>query len=69
MEYTKDVIFDVKYTNDISTVKLKRKRVIKKIIGLINQNRFVTIVMIGLISLIVVDILLVNTFMNLLIGF
>ena len=65
MEYTKDITYNVKYSRNLGTLNLKRKRILNKIIEFIKENKFITIILVSITLLTVIDIVLVNAFMNL----
>ncbi len=67
MEYTKDVIFNVNYKDKISTIRLGDKRKASKIFRIIKDNKFIISILSALVILIAMDIVLVNTFFNLII--
>ena len=64
MEYTKDVIYNVKYSKIFGILNLKRKGIFNKIKKIIIENKFITTVIISIAILTVIDIALVNAFMN-----
>ena len=63
MEYTKDIIFSVKYNEEKDCLELKNSGKIEKIHNLIKRNKAITIVST---CLIIWDIILINNFINLL---
>lgn len=69
MEYTKDVIFNVQYNDNIEVIRLKKVGIKNKLFNIIKDNKFISSIFISLVILIAIDIMLVNTFMNLLITF
>lgn len=67
MEYTKDVIFNVRYGQGVQNVKLKERKYIRNLINIYNNNKFI-INTLGLTTiLVVIDIWMVSSFINLLI--
>ena len=69
MDYTKDVIFNVQYRDNIGVIRLKKERIKDKLFKIIKNNKFVVCIFTSLVILIAIDIILVNTFMNLLTTF
>lgn len=69
MEYTKDIILNLKYTNDMNKIKQNNKKIKNKVIKIVKNNKFIITVLIILISLIILDVVLVNSFMNILMSF
>lgn len=66
MEYTKDMTFNLKYTNDIEKIKDKKRKIKNKIIYILKKNKFIITVLVILINLIILDVILVNSFINIL---
>lgn len=69
MEYTKDVIFNIKYLKNNVRIGTKIHNIMDKLLSIIKQNKFILSIMAVLIILISVDIILVNSFIALLAGF
>ena len=67
MEYTKDAIYNVRYSKRFGMLNLRKKGVIKKILEFIKENKFITIIVISITLLTLIDLVLVNAFMNILI--
>lgn len=66
MEYTKDVIFNVKYGQGVQTIKLKERKYIRNLLNIYNNNKFI-INTLGLTTILVaIDIWMVSSFINLL---
>ena len=63
MEYTKDIIFSVKYNEEKDCLELKNSGKFEKIHDLIKRNKAISIISA---CLIVWDIILINNFINLL---
>lgn len=66
MEYTKDMTFNLKYTNDIEKIKDKKRKIKNKIIYILKKNKFIITVLVILVNLIILDVILVNSFINIL---
>ena len=66
MEYTKDIIFSVKYNEEKDCLELKNSGKFEKIHDLIKRNKAISIITIVSTCLIVWDIILINNFINLL---
>ena len=64
MEYTKDIIFSVKYNEEKDCLELKNSGKFEKIHDLIKRNKAISIIVST--CLIVWDIILINNFINLL---
>lgn len=69
MEYTKDVIFNVQYKDNVEVIRLKKEGIKNKFFRIIKNNKFIVYIFTSLVILIAIDIMLVNTFMNLLTTF
>lgn len=69
MEYTKDVIFNVRYGEGVQTIKLKERKFIKKLIKIYNNNKFIFITLSFTTILIILDLWMVSNFINLLVRF
>lgn len=67
MEYTKDVIFNVSYGQGMQTIKLRERKYIKNLINMYNNNKFIINTLGLTILLVVIDIWMVSSFINLLI--
>ena len=65
MEYTKDVICNVKYSKRLGIINLRR-RIVDKVINFFKENKFITIVITSIVILTLIDLVLVNAFMNIL---
>lgn len=66
MEYTKDVIFNIKYAGKIETIKLRNKKWTSKLMKIYKDNRFIIITFTLITILISLDLCLVSNFINLL---
>lgn len=66
MEYTKDVIFNIKYAGKIETIKLRNKKWTSKLMKIYKDNRFIIITFTLTTILISLDLCLVSNFINLL---
>lgn len=69
MEYTKDVIFNVQYKDNVEAIRLKKEGIKDKLFRAIKNNKFIACIFTSLVILIAIDIMLINTFMNLLTTF
>jgi len=67
MEYTKDVIFNVHYVGKEESVKLKIKRWTSKLIKMYENNKFIINALILTTILIMLDLCMVSSFINLLV--
>ncbi len=65
MEYTKDIIFSVKYNKEKDSLELENNR-INKFYNVIKKNKAISIITIISTFLIIWDIVLINNFINLL---
>ena len=66
MDYTNDEIYNIKYSKRIGMINLIRKGIIGKLLEIIKENKFITIIIASITLLTLIDIALVNAFMNLL---
>ncbi len=64
MEYTKDVIFNIRYGQ---AIKLKERKCVKKLINMYNNNKFIINTLGITIILVTIDVWLVSSFINLLV--
>lgn len=64
MEYTKDIILDIGYKREIGLRKLKNWT--SKVKKIIESNKLIVITLSLLVTLIAIDIILVNSFLQLL---
>jgi len=64
MEYTKDIILDIIYKRQIGTTRLKNWT--SKLKKVVNNNKIVIIILSLLSTLMIIDIVLVNSFLQLL---
>lgn len=67
MEYTKDVIFNVRYGEGVQAIKLKERKFIKRLIKTYNDNKFIIITLSLTSILIMLDLWMVSNFINLLV--
>lgn len=65
MEYTKDIIFNVKYNKEKDSLELENNR-INKFCNVVKKNKAISIITIISTFLIIWDIVLINNFINLL---
>lgn len=63
MEYTKDMILNVKYGQDVEKHKLN---IFKKVSNAISKHRFMAVVISMTLMLMLLDIMLVTSFVNIL---
>ena len=66
MEYTKDIILDVRYKGRIKLNKINT--LLSNIKKYVTDNKFVFIILTSLIILTLMDIILVNSFLNILVN-
>lgn len=66
MEYTKDMIFSIKYNKEKDCLELDNSNVINKFYNVVKRNKAISIITIISIFLIIWDIALINNFINLL---
>lgn len=66
MEYTKDMIFSVKYNKEKDCLELDNGNRINKFRNIIKRNRAISIITIISTFLMIWDIVLINNFINLL---
>lgn len=64
MEYTKDIILNVQYGRKIN---LKERKLVKKLIHIYINNKFIINILFVTTVLIVIDLYMVSNFINLLI--
>lgn len=65
MEYTNDVVFDVKYNKKEGTLKFGNKKWTRKIIKKIKDNKIITIIVSFCTFLIMADVILIARFFEL----
>ena len=65
MEYTNDVVFDVKYDKEEGTLQFGNKKWTRKIIKKIKDNKIITIIVSFCTFLIVLDCFLITRFFDL----
>ena len=66
MEYTKDIIFSIKYNEEKDCLELKSRNAIDKFRSIIKRNKAFSIITVISGILIIWDIVLVTNFINLL---
>lgn len=66
MEYTKDMIFSIKYNKERDCLELDNGNIINKFYNVVKRNKAISIITIISIFLIIWDIALINNFINLL---
>lgn len=66
MEYTKDMIFSIKYNKEKDCLELDNGNIINKFYNVVKRNKAISIITIISIFLIIWDIALINNFINLL---
>mgnify|MGYP000384030436 CR=1 FL=1 len=66
MEYTKDIMFHIKYAQDENVVRLNKEDKQISILAFLKKYKFITIMLFLGILLIVTDIFLINSFINIL---
>ena len=67
MEYTKDVIFNVKYGGKVEKIKLRNSSLKKKVKKIYQNNKFIIITLILLTILVGIDLYMVSNFINILV--
>lgn len=65
MEYTNDVVFDVKYDQKESTLKFGNKKWTRRIIKKVKDNKIITIIVSFCTFLIIADCFLITRFFDL----
>ena len=66
MEYTKDIMFHIKYAQDENVIRLNKEDKQISIRAFLKKYKFITIRLFLGILLIVTDIFLINSFINIL---
>lgn len=66
MEYTKDIMFHIKYAQDENVIRLNKEDKQISIHAFLKKYKFITIMLFLGILLIVTDIFLINSFINIL---
>ncbi|HJJ05278.1 MAG TPA: hypothetical protein OIM45_05405 [Clostridiaceae bacterium] len=66
MEYTKDIMFHIKYAQDENVIRLNKEDKQISIRAFLKKYKFITIMLFLGILLIVTDIFLINSFINIL---
>ena len=66
MEYTKDIMFHIKYAQDDNVIRLNKEDKQISIRAFLKKYKFITIMLFLGILLIVTDIFLINSFINIL---
>lgn len=66
MEYTKDIMFHIKYAQDENVIRLNKEDKQISIRAFLKKYKFITIMLFLGILLIVTDIFLINSFFNIL---
>lgn len=67
MEHVNDVVYSLQYLSSAKGKRYKRTSLKERISNLIQENRAITIILASMTFLIAIDILLINSFMNLII--
>jgi len=67
MEYTKDVIFNVKYAGKVETIKLRNRGWTSKLMKIYENNKFIIFTLFLMTVLVVLDLCMVLNFVNLLV--
>ena len=65
MTNTKDIVFNVNYVGTLDKLNRKKRGIKSKILDVLTENKFIFITLISVFLLVVIDLVLVNTFMNL----
>lgn len=66
MEYTKDIVFNVKYVGKVEKIKLRDRKWTSKLIRIYEDNKFIIITLLLTTILIVLDLCMVSNFIKLL---
>lgn len=66
MEYTKDVLLNLHYKDNIGMMRLKKIMPLIKLHKFIQENKFITITLISVSIFVTIDIALVSSFINIL---
>ena len=66
MTNTKDIVFNVNYVGTLDKLNRKKRGLKSKILDILAENKFIFITLISVFLLVAIDLVLVNTFMNLL---
>lgn len=66
MEYTKDIMFHIKYAQDENVVRLNKEDKQISILAFLKKYKFITIMLFLGILLIITDVFLINSFINVL---
>jgi hypothetical protein len=66
MEYTKDIMFHIKYAQDENVVRLNKEDKQISILAFFKKYKFITIMLFLGILLIITDVFLINSFINVL---
>ena len=66
MEYTKDIVFNVKYAGKVEKIKLRDRKWTSKLIRIYEDNKFIIITLLLTTILIVLDLCMVSNFIKLL---
>lgn len=66
MEYTKDIVFSIKYNKEKDCLELDNSNGINKFRNVVKRNKVISIITIMSTFLMIWDIVLINNFINLL---
>lgn len=67
MEYTKDIIFNVKYGDKVEKIKLRNNSLRQKAKKIYQNNQFIIITLLLLTILVGIDLYMVSNFINILV--
>lgn len=65
MEYTKDVIFNVHYGQNVNKIKMEKDRWTSKLAKIYKSNKFIITTLLLTTALIILDLWMVSNFINL----
>lgn len=65
MEYTKDVIFNVHYGQNVNKIKMGKDRWTSKLAKIYKSNKFIITTLLLTTALIILDLWMVSNFINL----
>ena len=65
MEYTKDVIFNVRYGENVNKIKIERGKWTSKLAKIYKSNKFIITTLLLTTALIILDLWMVSNFINL----
>ena len=66
MEYTKDILLNISYSDDTQIVKIKKEKLFRRIFNVIYENKLITVILMLTILLVAMDLIFVMNFINIL---